>query len=180
MIRAWPLCLILASAAGAEPLRPAELPPPDYAGLQYVDSKGCLFARAGNGGEVLWIPRVTREGVPVCGNQPSGQRVPVVEEVGVQPVPEASGRVNKAETETQTEATGGFFVEVGSFAEAETADRAEALLAKLDYPAVRGRVQGSSGLLITLFAGPFTEKAAAAAQQALRDEGFTEAALIRP
>ena len=25
------------------------------------------------------IPRVTREGVPLCGNPPSGQRVPAVE-----------------------------------------------------------------------------------------------------
>lgn len=92
MIRALASLLVLsAGAAGAEPLKPAELPPPDYAGLQYVDSKGCMFARAGNGSEVLWIPRVSRKGVPVCGNPPSGQRVPVVEEVGVQPIAGAQG-----------------------------------------------------------------------------------------
>jgi len=92
MIRGLASILALtAAAAGAEPLSPAELPPADYAGLQYVDSRGCMFARAGNGTEVLWIPRVSREGVPVCGNPPSGQRVPVVEEVGVQPIPGVSG-----------------------------------------------------------------------------------------
>jgi hypothetical protein len=80
MIRGWALVVLMAPAAGAEPLRPAELPPPDYAGLQYVDSRGCLFARAGTEAEVLWIPRVSRQGVPACGNPPSGQRVPVAGE----------------------------------------------------------------------------------------------------
>lgn len=91
MTRALVWLLALAGVAGAEPLKPAELPPAGYAGLQYVDSKGCMFARAGNGTEVLWIPRVSRKGVPVCGNPPSGRRVPVVEEVGVQPIPGVSG-----------------------------------------------------------------------------------------
>jgi hypothetical protein len=95
MIRGLASLLVLtATAAGAEPLKPAELPPAGYAGLQYVDSKGCMFARAGNGTEVLWIPRVSRKGVPVCGNPPSGQRVPVVEEVGIQPIPGASAEAN--------------------------------------------------------------------------------------
>jgi hypothetical protein len=63
----------------AEPVVPAELPPADYAGQQYVDSKGCLFMRAGPKGNERWIPRVTREGTPLCDNPPSGQRVPVVD-----------------------------------------------------------------------------------------------------
>jgi hypothetical protein len=69
----------LAFASLAEPLVPAELPPADYAGQQYVDSKGCLFLRAGQEGNERWIPRVTREGTPLCDNPPSGQRVPVVD-----------------------------------------------------------------------------------------------------
>ena len=35
--------------------------------------------RAGPKDAETWIPRVTRDGVPLCGNPPSGQRVPVVE-----------------------------------------------------------------------------------------------------
>lgn len=77
MIRAAALLVLLALPARAEPLRLAELPPPNYAGQQYVDSKGCLFTRAGRPGEVIWLPRVTRKGVPICGNPPSGRRVPV-------------------------------------------------------------------------------------------------------
>jgi cell division septation protein DedD len=166
---------------------PAELPPADFAGQQYVDSKGCLFVRAGDGTKVLWIPRVSRDGAQVCGYPPSGQRVPVVEEVGVQPVPKASGgaatkAAAPAPDPVQTEAaTGGYFVAVGSFGVAENADRAEAMLGQLNYRVVRGQVQDGSGTLITVFAGPFADASEAdAAQAALRDGGFPDATLIRP
>lgn len=170
------LVLLVTTTATAEPLRPAELPPADYAGLQYVDSNGCMFARAGNGAEVLWIPRVSRQGVPVCGNPPSGQRVPVVEEVGEQPVAAPA-----AAAAPEAEAAGGYFVAVGSFGEVDSAAEAEALLAELDYASVRGRIQGGSGTLITVFAGPFPDaKAATGAQTMLRAKGFPLAELIRP
>lgn len=171
MIRIAALVVVAGTAAGAEPLRPAELPPADYAGLQYVDSKGCMFARAGNEAEVLWIPRVSRKGVPVCGNPPSGQRV---EEVGVQPV-------QATETAPQAESADGYFVAVGSFGRTKNADRAEARIAELGYAVVRGRVQGGSGRMITVFAGPFPDAAAAtAARQALQNAGFADAILIGP
>ncbi len=73
----WP---ILSWPAAAELPVPAELPPKDYAGQQYVDSKGCLFLRAGQKGKDTSIPRVTREGVPICNQPPSGRLVPVAEE----------------------------------------------------------------------------------------------------
>jgi len=96
MIRAAALLVPLALPAGAEPLRPAELPPPDYAGQQYVDSKGCLFTRAGRPGEVIWLPRVTRKGVPICGNPPSGRRVPVAGTAATDPA--APGATEAAKT----------------------------------------------------------------------------------
>lgn len=50
---------------------PAELPPAGFSGMQFVDSKGCVYLRAGRGGTVEWVPRVTRDRKLVCGFQPS-------------------------------------------------------------------------------------------------------------
>ncbi|MCA3451978.1 MAG: SPOR domain-containing protein [Rhodobacter sp.] len=53
------------------PQGPAELPPESFADVQYVDSTGCVFLRAGLNGKVMWIPRVTKDGRPLCGYAPS-------------------------------------------------------------------------------------------------------------
>lgn len=183
MIRAVVFSLLLAAIpAGAEPTRPAELPPSDYAGQQYVDSKGCMFVRAGRPGKVVWIPRVTREGKPLCDNPPSGHRVPVVEEIGVLPVPSTgTSGVEVAGEAADADGVGSYFVAVGSFGVSANAEKAEARLAALKYDVVRGRVQGKSGALITVFAGPFPDVAAAStARDALRGDGFPDAILIRP
>ena len=50
---------------------PAEFPPESYAGRQYVDSKGCVFIRAGVDGATTWVPRVSRSRQLICGFQPS-------------------------------------------------------------------------------------------------------------
>jgi SPOR domain len=178
---------LAASAALGEGMKPAELPPAAFAGQQYVDSRGCMFVRAGTAGKVLWIPRVSRDGKLICVSPPSGRRVPVVEEVGVQPVPDASGGTAKAAAAQATDtgateaAPGGYFVAVGSFGVAENADRAEAKLGQMNYRVVRGRVQGGNGTLITVFAGPFADVSEAeAARLVLRDSGFPDATLIRP
>ena len=50
---------------------PAEFPPSTYKGRQYVDSKGCVYIRAGIDGNVTWVPRVSRSRQQVCGLPPT-------------------------------------------------------------------------------------------------------------
>ncbi|MEM8979097.1 MAG: SPOR domain-containing protein [Pseudomonadota bacterium] len=52
-------------------LNPAEFPPDTFTGNQYVDSRGCVYIRAGISGRTTWVPRVTRDRRLVCGFQPS-------------------------------------------------------------------------------------------------------------
>lgn len=61
--------------AGAQSLRavsgPSELPPPGFKADQYVDSRGCVFIRAGYGGTTAWVPRVGNNRKPLCGQRAS-------------------------------------------------------------------------------------------------------------
>lgn len=79
------------AAAQAEYSVPAEFPPDNYSALQYVDSRGCAYIRAGVEGAVNWLPRVTRERTPMCGLQPTFANSPsTVSPVVVPPAPVAA------------------------------------------------------------------------------------------
>jgi hypothetical protein len=70
--------LFLATLVAAVPMTavaqsdgPVESPPAEYAGRQYVDSRGCVFIRVEVGGAVTWAPRLNRDREPLCGFQPT-------------------------------------------------------------------------------------------------------------
>ena len=51
---------------------PSNLPPTSFKGQQFVDSRGCLYLRAGFGGAVNWVARLDRNHKPICGMPPTG------------------------------------------------------------------------------------------------------------
>jgi len=60
-----------ASAQTRPGSEPAEFPPASFLGKQYVDSKVCVFIRAGIDGNTSCVPRVTRSRTGVCGFKPT-------------------------------------------------------------------------------------------------------------
>ena len=50
---------------------PAEVPDGNYEGQSYIDSKGCIFLKAGYGGAATWVARLDKDRRPICGQTPT-------------------------------------------------------------------------------------------------------------
>lgn len=73
--------------AVAEIAGPANTPPPAFKGQQFVDNRGCVFMRAGYGGQTTWVARVTRDRKAMCGYPPTFGQQPVIETAPDAPAP---------------------------------------------------------------------------------------------
>lgn len=75
MLSVKPLAVAVTAFLAAAPAwaqsGPAELPPADFSGRQFVDSTGCSFVRSGLDGTVSWVPRLNSERQPICGEIPT-------------------------------------------------------------------------------------------------------------
>lgn len=74
--------VMVATVGAAQVVRqagpPQPAPPSGFQGSQYVDSRGCIYIRAGISGQTNWVPRVAADRTPICGSPPSSVRPPVV------------------------------------------------------------------------------------------------------
>lgn len=75
IIAASAAAVVETSALQAQTLRsvssPAQYPPASFKGNQFVDSRGCVYIRAGIDGNVNWVPRVARNRKQLCGYKPT-------------------------------------------------------------------------------------------------------------
>ena len=80
MIGAMMLFGAMPESAQAQSVRelqiPAEVPPSTYRARQYVDTRGCVYVRAGTPSNVVWVLRVTRNRQPFCGYKPTFELFP--------------------------------------------------------------------------------------------------------
>ena len=78
----------------AQGLAPAEAPPEGFEGDTFVDSNGCVFLRAGVGDRTVFVPRLTADRQPVCGQAPTVAQADVAPAPRPEEVAPAAGAIS--------------------------------------------------------------------------------------
>ncbi|MFV0244763.1 MAG: SPOR domain-containing protein [Qingshengfaniella sp.] len=155
-------------AAGPVLADPAEMPPPDFAGAQYVDSAGCLFTRADLGGRILWAGVAGPGGAPLCGQVPT----------------EIPGRFSGALPAIPPNRSGtppafpgpGRYIQIGAFVQPAKADDTARQLLDEGLGLFRQDLRHRGGTMRVLFAGPLAAgPELAAVLRQIRGLGFADA-----
>jgi SPOR domain len=132
---AWAGLIGMTGQGWAEGLSgPQEPPPAGYVGQSYIDSRGCMFLRAGEDGHVVWLPRIGRDRRAMCGFAPAGP-----------------GRAAQ------------FHVQVGTFGVPANAEGVMAALQAAGLSAGLEKIILDGRDLQIVLAGPFADAASAAA-----------------
>jgi hypothetical protein len=170
----------LGAGAAAQSLRgaelPAEFPPLAFEGLQFVDSRGCVFIRAGFEDAPTWVPRLTRDRRQVCGFDPTfgtaGGSAPAdVREV-------ATSAVSAPNASASPQALATPFVQVGTFGVEANATNSAGRLRDLGLPVVIDLMEFSGKTYRVVLAGPFADGAELqSALRMARELGFSDAFL---
>lgn len=70
-VAGWATAAVVSGAHAQSLKGPKETPPSSFEGVQYVDSLGCVYLRAGIGGRVSWVARIRSDRKPLCGYPPT-------------------------------------------------------------------------------------------------------------
>ncbi|MEJ2002986.1 MAG: SPOR domain-containing protein [Maritimibacter sp.] len=106
--------------------KPAEMPPANYRGDSYIDSRGCAYGRIEVGNYVNWVPRISADRKSViCGLPPTDVSA-VTGRLLAPPPPPPPGEVMTAAPQDAGGSDNVSAAEIASFADGPAADMAPA------------------------------------------------------